>query len=108
MSSSFDRVLRALAAAFVFAAVGFVLLAMKPATPAASSAVSRDMILGFLGQINNSSPSRNYTHWEDRLAEELKAVPNVRRAAERLAPEFGLSVHNAEQLIIAWVRWLNG
>jgi len=108
MLSSFDRTLRALAVAFVLAAAGFVLLTLRPSqAPTSSSPASLAMIQGFLGQTNNSSPSRVFSHWEDRLAEELKRVPDVRRAAEKLAPEFGLSVVYAERLIVAWVRWMH-
>ncbi|MBP6012651.1 MAG: hypothetical protein KBA31_10520 [Alphaproteobacteria bacterium] len=100
--------LRALAVAFVVAAGGFVLLSRGPSVEKArSSPVSLNMIQGFLGQTNNSSPSRKFTRWEDRLAEELRAAPDVRHAAEKLAPEFGLTVAHAEQLIVAWVRWMH-
>jgi hypothetical protein len=108
MSSSFDRMLRAFAVAFAIAAGAFVLLSREPTREqGGSTPVSLKMIRGFLGQTNNSSPTRKASRWEDRLAEELKAVPDVRRAAEKLAPEFGLTISHAEQLIVAWVRWMH-
>lgn len=108
MSIRSDRTLGTLAVAIVLATAAFALLLLVPSRESARSGpVSLEMIRGFLGQTSNSSPSRKVTHWEDRLVEELRAAPDVKRAARKLAPEFSLAVAHAEQLIVAWVRWMH-